>query len=97
MQTYLHDEVGFNMARCAAGGGIAGCCHPPSLERQRRAAAYYTSAHWRAGCDAGRRSANESIFNQHVERRDELQASLKAPIGTSVYHPLPALQPRHLG
>jgi dTDP-4-amino-4,6-dideoxygalactose transaminase len=43
-------------------------------------------------------AANESIFNQYTlrcERRDELQAHLKAKgIGTSVYYPLPLhLQP----
>jgi len=100
---YFHDEVGYNSRLDALQAAVllAKLPHLQHWSAGRRAnAAYYTSA---LGDVAEVRTPvvdqlNESIFNQYtlrVERRDELQAFLKArQIGTSVYYPLPLhLQP----
>ena len=100
---YYHDEVGYNSRLDALQAAVllAKLPHLHHWSAGRRAnAAYYTSA--LSDVPEVRTPvtdpANESIFNQYtlrVERRDELQASLKErQIGTSVYYPLPLhLQP----
>lgn len=100
---YFHDEVGYNSRLDALQAAVlsAKLPHLSHWSAGRRAnAAYYTSNL----ADVAEiktpvvESGNESIFNQYTiraERRDELQAHLKAKgIGTSVYYPLPLhLQP----
>lgn len=100
---YFHDEVGFNSRLDALQAAVlvAKLPHLAHWSAGRRAnAAYYTAEF--ADVPEIRTPvvdpANESIFNQYtirVEKRDELQAFLKAKgIGTSVYYPLPLhLQP----
>jgi dTDP-4-amino-4,6-dideoxygalactose transaminase len=103
MQMYHHDEVGYNSRLDALQAAVlhAKLRHLSHWSAGRRAnAAYYSSAF--ADVAEVRTPvidpANESIFNQYtlrVERRDELQAHLKAKgIGCAVYYPLPLhLQP----
>jgi dTDP-4-amino-4,6-dideoxygalactose transaminase len=100
---YYHDEVGYNSRLDALQAAVlvAKLPHLAHWSAGRRAnAAYYNSG---LGDLSEVRipqvdPANESIFNQYtirVERRDELQAHLKAHgIGSAVYYPLPLhLQP----
>ena len=103
LQMYHHDEVGYNSRLDALQAAVlhAKLRHLSHWSAARRAnAAYYTSAF----ADVAEvrtpfvEPANESIFNQYtlrVERRDELQAHLKAKgIGSAVYYPVPLhLQP----
>jgi dTDP-4-amino-4,6-dideoxygalactose transaminase len=103
-KTYYHEEVGYNSRLDALQAAVlqAKLPHLADWSARRRAhAAYYTSAL----SDLAPRvrtpvveTANESIFNQYTiraERRDDLQAHLKARgIGTAIYYPLPLhLQP----
>jgi dTDP-4-amino-4,6-dideoxygalactose transaminase len=102
-KVYYHDEVGYNSRLDALQAAIlvAKLPHLAHWSAGRRAnAAYYNSGF--ADVPEVRiphvEPANESIFNQYtirVERRDELQAHLKAHgIGSAVYYPLPLhLQP----
>ena len=103
MQMYHHDEVGYNSRLDSLQAAVlsAKLPHLSHWSAGRRAnAAYYTSAF----ADLAEvktpviEPANDSIFNQYtirVERRDELQAHLKAKgIGSAVYYPVPLhLQP----
>ncbi|MCC6317738.1 MAG: DegT/DnrJ/EryC1/StrS family aminotransferase [Gemmatimonadaceae bacterium] len=102
-KVYFHDEVGYNSRLDALQAAVlaAKLPHLSHWSAGRRAnAAYYSS---NLADVPGIRTpvvdpANESIFNQYTiraERRDELQAHLKARgIGTSIYYPLPLhLQP----
>jgi dTDP-4-amino-4,6-dideoxygalactose transaminase len=109
LQTYLHDEVGTNSRLDALQAAVllAKLPHLAAWSAARRAnAARYGEA--LAGLGTVRPPvtdpANEHIYNQYVvavERRDDLQAHLKAQgIGSAVYYPLALhLQPcfRHLG
>ncbi|MEX2181800.1 MAG: DegT/DnrJ/EryC1/StrS family aminotransferase [Gemmatimonadaceae bacterium] len=109
VQTYLHEEVGYN-SRLDALQAVVLSAKLPHLAawsaKRRENAAYYSAAF--AGVDGITTPyidpANESIFNQYtirVARRDALKDHLKAKgIGHSVYYPLPLhLQPcfAHLG
>jgi len=103
LQMYHHEEVGFNSRLDSLQAAVlhAKLKHLSHWSAARRAnAAYYTSAF--ADVAEVRTPfidpANESIFNQYtirVDRRDELQAHLKAKgIGSAVYYPVPLhLQP----
>lgn len=100
---YFHDEVGYNSRLDALQAAVlvAKLPHLAHWSAGRRAnAAYYDSG--LADLAEVRTPVvtpeNDSIFNQYtirVERRDELQAYLKARgIGSAVYYPLPLhLQP----
>jgi dTDP-4-amino-4,6-dideoxygalactose transaminase len=103
MTTYFHDEVGYNSRLDALQAAVldAKLPHLPKWSAARRSnAAYYDQAF---GDLADVTTPyvdpdNESIYNQYtirVQRRDELQAHLKARgIGNSIYYPLPLhLQP----
>jgi len=106
---YHHDEVGTNsrIDTLQAAGLVAKLPHVADWSgRRRQHAAYYSKAF--AGLSAVTPPpvdpANEHIFHQYtlrVERRDALQAHLKAQgIGSAVYYPIPLhLQPcfAHLG
>jgi dTDP-4-amino-4,6-dideoxygalactose transaminase len=100
---YFHDEVGYNSRLDALQAAVllAKLPHLAAWSAKRR-----ENARFYDGAFGGIRHvrtpvvdpANESIFNQYtirVERRDELQAYLKArQIGTAIYYPLPLhLQP----
>lgn len=98
MQMYHHDEVGYNSRLDALQAAVlrAKLPHLHHWSAARRAnAAYYTSSF--ADVPEVRTPvidpANESIFNQYtlrVERRDDLQAHLKARgIGSAIYYPVP--------
>jgi dTDP-4-amino-4,6-dideoxygalactose transaminase len=100
---YFHDEVGYNSRLDALQAAVLSA-KLPYLEgwssKRRSNAAYYDQA--LAGLNGLTtpfvEKANESIYNQYTvrtERRDELQAFLKAKeIGNSIYYPLPLhLQP----
>ena len=102
-RTYYHEEVGYN-SRLDALQAAALHAKLPHLAgwsaKRRENACYYHGA--LAGIPGVTPPfidpANESIFNQYTiraERRDELQAHLKARgIGSSIYYPLPLhLQP----
>ena len=103
VQTYLHEEVGFNSRLDALQAAVlsAKLPHLAAWSAARRAnAAFYTNAF----ADLSEivppyiDPANESIFNQYtirVPRREAFKAHLKAKgIGHSVYYPLPLhLQP----
>lgn len=103
VQTYLHEEVGYNSRLDAlqAAALLAKLPHLAAWSAKRREnAAYYTAAF----ADLAEvvppfiDPANESIYNQYtirVERRDALRDHLKSKgIGHSVYYPLPLhLQP----
>jgi dTDP-4-amino-4,6-dideoxygalactose transaminase len=103
MQMYHHDEVGYNSRLDALQAAVlrAKLQHLSHWSAGRRAnAAYYTSnlADVAEIKTPVLDPANESIFNQYtirVERRDELQAHLKAKgIGCAIYYPVPLhLQP----
>ncbi|MBX7119686.1 MAG: DegT/DnrJ/EryC1/StrS family aminotransferase, partial [Gemmatimonadaceae bacterium] len=109
VQTYFHEEVGYNSRLDALQATVlsAKLPHLASWSAKRRDnAAHYTAAF--ADLDdvvpPYIDPANESIFNQYtirVPRRDALKDHLKAKgIGHSVYYPLPLhLQPcfAHLG
>ncbi|HTR22244.1 MAG TPA: DegT/DnrJ/EryC1/StrS family aminotransferase [Gemmatimonadales bacterium] len=95
---YHHDEVGTNsrLDTLQATVLLAKLPHLAAWSAKRREhAAYYTKA--LAGLAAVRtppvEAGNEHIFHQYtlrVERRDELQAHLKAKqIGCAVYYPIP--------
>lgn len=100
---YVHDEVGYNSRLDALQAAVllAKLPHLAAWSDARRAhAAYYDAAF--ADMPAVRVPTidprNECIFNQYtirVERRDALQAHLKAKgIGSAIYYPLPLhLQP----
>jgi dTDP-4-amino-4,6-dideoxygalactose transaminase len=102
-RTYFHEEVGFNSRLDALQAAVlrVKLTHLASWsEARRRNAAYYDAAF----ADVPDivtpfvDPASEHIFNQYtirVERRDDLQAHLKAKgIGHAVYYPLPLhLQP----
>jgi dTDP-4-amino-4,6-dideoxygalactose transaminase len=103
VRTYYHELVGYNSRLDALQAAVlrAKLPHLAGWSAGRRAnAAWYDEAF--ASLPAVTRPTidprNESIFNQYtlrVERRDALQAHLKAlGIGSSVYYPLPLhLQP----
>ena len=100
---YFHDEVGYNSRLDALQAAVlrAKLPHLAGWSAKRREnARFYDDA--LRGIQHVRTPVidpnNESIFNQYtirVERRDELQAYLKArEIGTAIYYPLPLhLQP----
>jgi dTDP-4-amino-4,6-dideoxygalactose transaminase len=100
---YFHDEVGYNSRLDALQAAVlrAKLPHLAGWSAKRREnARFYDNA--LRGIPQVRTPVidpnNESIFNQYtirVERRDELQAYLKARgIGTAIYYPLPLhLQP----
>lgn len=103
VQTYFHEEVGFNSRLDALQAAVLAAKLPHLAAwsaKRRENAAYYTAAF----ADVPEvvppyiDPANESIFNQYtirVPRRDALKDHLKAKgIGHSVYYPLPLhLQP----
>lgn len=103
VQTYLHEEVGFN-SRLDALQAVVLSAKLPHLAAwsaaRRRNAEFYTAA-FADLADVGTPfidPANESIYNQYtirVPRRDALREHLNAKgIGHSVYYPLPLhLQP----
>lgn len=106
---YFHEEVGTNSRLDTLQAAVL-LAKLPYLEgwsaARRRNAARYTEAFrdLPAVCPPRTDPANEHIFNQYtlrVERRDDLQAHLKARgIGHAVYYPLALhLQPcfAHLG
>jgi dTDP-4-amino-4,6-dideoxygalactose transaminase len=100
---YYHDEVGYNSRLDALQAAVLRAKLPYLAgwsAKRRENATFYGEAlrgirHVRLPVVDPR---NESIFNQYtirVDRRDELQAYLKArEIGTAIYYPLPLhLQP----
>jgi dTDP-4-amino-4,6-dideoxygalactose transaminase len=100
---YFHDEVGYNSRLDALQAAVLRAKLPRLAAwsaKRRENARFYDGAlrgirHVRTPVVDPN---NESIFNQYtirVERRDELQAYLKArQIGTAIYYPLPLhLQP----
>ena len=98
LQMYHHDEVGYNSRLDALQAAVlaAKLRHLSHWSAGRRANAAYYSTNLADVPDVRCPvidPANESIFNQYtlrVERRDELQAHLKARgIGSAVYYPLP--------
>lgn len=103
VQTYLHEEVGFN-SRLDALQAVVLSAKLPHLAAwsaaRRRNAEFYTAA-FADLADVGTPfidAANESIYNQYtirVPKRDALREHLNAKgIGHSVYYPLPLhLQP----
>lgn len=103
VQTYLHEEVGYNSRLDALQAAVlsAKLPHLAGWSAARRAnAAFYDAAF--ADLDGVTTPyvdpANESIYNQYtlrVPKRDALKEHLKAKgIGHSVYYPLPLhLQP----
>lgn len=106
---YHHDEVGTNsrLDTIQAAVLLAKLGHLAAWSARRREhAAYYSAA--LAGVPGVRTPVtdpqNEHIFHQYtlrVERRDELQAHLKAKgIGNAIYYPVPLHRQRcfaHLG
>ena len=106
---YHHDEVGTNsrLDTLQAAVLLAKLAHLAAWSARRREhAAYYSAA--LAGVSGVRTPAvdrqNEHIFHQYTlraERRDELQAHLKAKgIGHAIYYPIPLHRQRcfaHLG
>jgi dTDP-4-amino-4,6-dideoxygalactose transaminase len=103
VQTYLHEEVGYN-SRLDALQAVVLSAKLPHLAawsaKRRENAKFYDAAF--ADLDGVTTPfidpANESIFNQYtlrVDRRDALKEHLKVKgIGHSVYYPLPLhLQP----
>ncbi len=103
VQTYLHEEVGYNSRLDALQAAVLSAKLPHLAgwsAKRRENAAYYNAAF----ADLQDLTtpfidpANESIFNQYtvrLDRRDDLKDHLKAKgIGHSVYYPLPLhLQP----
>jgi dTDP-4-amino-4,6-dideoxygalactose transaminase len=102
-RTYFHEEVGYNSRLDALQAAVLHAKLPHLAgwsARRRDNAAYYTEG--LADVPEVQTPyidpANESIYNQYTvraDRRDELQAHLKAKgVGTSIYYPLPLhLQP----
>lgn len=98
LQMYHHDEVGYNSRLDSLQAAVlhAKLRHLSHWSAGRRANAAYYSTNLadvpEVHCPVID-PANESIVNQYtlrVERRDELQAHLKARgIGSAVYYPLP--------
>lgn len=102
-KTYFHEIVGYNSRLDTLQAAVLSAKLPHLAgwsEARRRNAAYYDAAF----ADVSEivtpyvDPANTSIYNQYTirsEKRDELQAHLKAKgIGNSVYYPLPLhLQP----
>lgn len=95
---YHHEEIGTNsrLDTLQAAVLLAKLPHLAAWSAERRAhAAYYVQGLAGVGqvCTPVTDPANEHIFHQftlRVERRDELQAHLKANgIGTAVYYPVP--------
>lgn len=98
IKTYVHEVVGYNSRLDTLQAAVLSA-KLPFLARwsaaRRAHAAYYDAAF--ADLSDIRTpaidSANESIYNQYTirtERRDELQAHLKAKeIGTAIYYPIP--------
>jgi dTDP-4-amino-4,6-dideoxygalactose transaminase len=98
VQTYLHEEVGFNSRLDALQAAVLGAKLPHLATwsaKRRENAAFYSDAF----ADLADvvppfiDPANESIFNQYtirVTKRDALREHLKARgIGHSVYYPVP--------
>jgi dTDP-4-amino-4,6-dideoxygalactose transaminase len=100
-KTYYHDEVGYNSRLDTLQAAVlaAKLPHLAGWSAARRAhAQYYTAALSDVVRTPVIEPENESIFNQYTiraEKRDELQAHLKARgIGSGIYYPLPLhLQP----
>jgi dTDP-4-amino-4,6-dideoxygalactose transaminase len=98
IKTYVHEVVGMNSRLDTLQAAVLSAKLPFLAEwsaARRAHAAYYDAAFEDL---AGIRtpaidSANESIYNQYTirtERRDDLQAHLKAKdIGTAIYYPIP--------
>lgn len=97
MQTYYHEEVGYNSRLDALQAAVlsAKLRHLSEWSAKRREnACYYSDA--LAGIPDVQtpviESSNECIFNQYTiraQRRDDLQASLKKKgIGSAIYYPL---------
>ena len=95
---YFHDEVGYNSRLDALQAAVLSAKLPHLAEwsaaRARNAARYTEAfANHPAVCPPYTDPANEHIYNQYtlrVERRNELQAHLRARgIGNSIYYPLP--------
>ncbi len=109
VQTYLHEEVGYNSRLDALQAAVLSAKLPHLAAwsaKRRENAAYYDAAFKDLGdvTTPFIDPANETIFNQYtirVPKRDALKDHLKAKgIGHSVYYPLPLhLQPcfAHLG
>ena len=103
VQTYLHEEVGYNSRLDALQATVlsAKLPHLAAWSAKRRENAAFYDAAFADIAEVGAPvidPANESIFNQYtlrVARRDALREHLKAKgIGHSVYYPLPLhLQP----
>ena len=103
VKTYYHEEVGFNSRLDALQAAVLSAKLPRLAgwsAARRKNAAYYDAAF----ADLADVTtpyvdpSNESIYNQYTlraQRRDELQAHLKARgIGSAIYYPLPLhLQP----
>jgi dTDP-4-amino-4,6-dideoxygalactose transaminase len=98
IKTYVHEEVGYNSRLDTIQAAVLSAKLPFLAEwsaARRAHAAFYDAAF--ADLAEIRTpaidSANESIYNQYTirtERRDELQAHLKAKgIGTAIYYPIP--------
>jgi dTDP-4-amino-4,6-dideoxygalactose transaminase len=98
IKTYVHEEVGYNSRLDTLQAAVLSAKLPFLAEwsaGRRAHASYYDAAF--ADLDEIRTPAidvaNESIYNQYTirtERRDELQAHLKAKqIGTAIYYPIP--------
>jgi len=103
VQTYLHEEVGYNSRLDALQAAVlsAKMPHLAAWSAKRRENAAYYDAAFKDITDITTPyidPANESIYNQYtirVAKRDALKDHLKAKaIGHSVYYPLPLhLQP----
>jgi dTDP-4-amino-4,6-dideoxygalactose transaminase len=103
VQSYLHEEVGYNSRLDALQAAVLGAKLPHLAAwsaKRRENAAYYSEAFVDLADVVSPfiDPANESIFNQYTIRvptRDALREHLKAKgIGHSVYYPLPLhLQP----
>ncbi len=98
IQTYVHEEVGYNSRLDTLQAAILAAKLPFLAEwsaARRTHAAYYDAAF--ADVPEIRTpaidEANESIYNQYTirtEQRDVLQSHLKAKeIGTAIYYPIP--------
>ena len=101
VQTYLHEEVGYNSRLDALQAAVlsAKLPHLAGWSAKRRENAAFYDAAFGDLADVGTPfidPANESIFNQYtirVPRRDALKAHLASRgIGHSVYYPLPLHQ-----
>jgi dTDP-4-amino-4,6-dideoxygalactose transaminase len=102
-RTYFHEEVGYNSRLDALQAAVllAKLPHLAAWSEARRANARYYDAAFADVAEVVTPFVDpdaESIYNQYTlrcERRDDLQAHLKArEIGSSIYYPLPLhLQP----